>query len=104
MKYIFLILAATFALSNGYGSEEPRFEASNKIYIQPNQITFSENGIFVYLENAWHGAKAIHVDSTGMYVNDLVDRSIWDWICRYCATSNPYWRTTCEGCGRGRGG
>ena len=103
MKYVLLFLAAIFTFSNGHCSEELRSDPCEKTYIQPNQISISEGGIFVYVDNTWLAAEAIHADASGIYVSDLVDNHGWtQWKCRYsdCNYINPWYVNECQGCGR----
>ena len=75
MKYILSIIAATFAFSQGYCGTEPKIESSEKIYVQPHQIAFSDNGIFVQVGGEWVATEALHTDAIGIYAVDNKPRT-----------------------------
>ena len=99
VKYNSLFLATMFTLSNAFGFEESKIDALNKIYVQFNQISLSERGIFVYLEDAWIATEAIHSDSSGMYVTHSVGDNYFGWACPNCGTENSSFSNMCKKCG-----
>jgi hypothetical protein len=82
MKYLAMFIVF-FAFSYANCAERPRPAASEKFYVHPSQVSISESGIFVRVENEWFPAEAIHTDASGIYASGLVDSSRVDtsWHC-----------------------
>ncbi len=100
MKYI-LFLFLLIGITCGYSAELPKFESSEKIYLQPEQISISENGIFVNIANAWFAIAAICHDAKGIYVDEArVGIEYFTWECRYCHFVNPWYVNACQKCGK----
>jgi len=97
MKYIYLLILTLWGMSHGYCL--PVQYHQDKLYVQPNQITLSEEGIFVYLENAWHAAESVHADEQGIYITTLQDKT-WNWKCPKCGHNNSWLVNKCEKCGK----
>jgi len=99
MKYA-LLIAMFFTLSYGNCAEETRLEACEKVYVQPDQISITGDGIFVYVGNVWLAAKALHADAAGVFARGPdVD---WTWTCP-CGEENSVFRASCKKCGRRHG-
>ena len=94
MKY-FLFLFTLIGMSCGYSTE-----LSEKIYLQPEQISISEKGIFVNISNAWFATAAICQDVKGLYVEEArIGSEHFTWECRYCHYVNPWYENACQKCG-----
>ena len=98
MKRVLFFLAAISALSCGHCSEEPTFDSCEKIYVEPNQISFSKNGIFVYLDNAWLATEAVHSDASGIYVSNFGHSKFAGWNCPKCGFFNSWLVNQCAKC------
>jgi hypothetical protein len=100
MKY-FAVFIALFVFSSVNCVEESRLAAPEKFYIHPSQISISEGGIFVRIEDEWFPAEALHADTCGIYASGLVDSARIDtnWHCTL-GHQNEWWRIHCKQCGR----
>lgn len=86
---IFLTLLSPFLLrSNAMEGEE-------KIYIEPTQIGFSQEKIFVELEQGWVEVNTIESDSQGLFIIPPY-YSPCGWKCKLCNTCNEFWRFICK--------
>jgi len=99
MKYISLFLATIYSLSGGYCFEGSKIDSCNKTYVQPEQISFSDGGIFVLLGNAWLATESVHADASGMYVTNIVDSKFFGWKCPKCGYENSSLVNMCAKCG-----
>lgn len=103
MKYALFLFAALFTISQEIRAEELRFDSCEKIYVHPNQISISEQGIFVYVGNEWLAAESLHADASGVYAG--VSADLWTWKCSYSdcgATNSAFSPNKCSSCGRPR--
>jgi hypothetical protein len=71
---------------------------SEKTYIQPDQIAFAQDGIYVQIDNQWIPTESIHADACGIYVTEDT-RDITHWICPRCHHENGLFTRRCKNCG-----
>lgn len=95
---ILSVLGLTIMAVNVFAGEEARFDvAPEKIYLDSSKIHIEGKDIFVYLNESWTKATALHTDTNGIYVM-MVD----SWKCRD-GHPNPPWATRCWTCGKAQG-
>jgi hypothetical protein len=70
-----------------FGQSEMLSNQYKKIYVQPEQITLTQDGIFVYLENQWISTDILQVDAEGIYVSQD-ERDWFHWKCPSCQYIN----------------
>jgi hypothetical protein len=95
-SFIFFLIIGFFSASQGFSYEQQGINRSEKIYVQLNQVSLSENGIYVNLNNEWIPTEAIHLDTEGLYVTD---NAIGDWKCPKCHHQNKWYHSHCQNCG-----
>ncbi len=75
--------------------EKTDFSNTTKIYIDPQNVHFHENNIYVGVNQNWLQTDAIHADENGLYMVDY-------WMCEYCKYTGSKGLWTCDSCGRRR--
>lgn len=102
MKFIKLLSLFAFACicSIAHAQETTQDVSDSKItkmYIEPNQIQFDENNIYVCINQNWTRTTALYTDRNGFYIVDEQG----GWTCPRCNTYNtsPY---DCIRCGYSR--
>lgn len=90
MRYLFLLLTL---LSPTWLRAFP-VQQDDKVYIEPTQVGFSENKIFVKFDEEWVEIDAIRSDKEGLYIKP----PYFDcgWKCTRCGTGNEAWRFICR--------
>ncbi len=75
-------------------------DVKSKIYVQPKDITFKDNEIYVFLNQNWVKTNTVYTDAQGLFV----DSSKIGWTCSYCGWYNTDNIYVCENprCGRQR--
>ncbi len=74
--------------------------SSQRIYVSPEQITFSEKGIFFHQNNSWVKTNAIFHDNKGMFITSFDNEWSWYWTCPNCGyEDNTGWDRECRECG-----
>ncbi len=110
MRHLLINLFATFAclsFTNSYGEENVNFTATQtlpeqsvieknvqKIYVQPSDIYFSDNQIFVQTPKGLIQVHSLKTDSHGIYYKTARPYS---WDCPRCGEYNAY-DYYCEHC------
>jgi hypothetical protein len=87
---LFFILLTSWAFAQDNPSE--------RICVQPDQILFHQNSIFVHIDNQWIETESIHADARGIYITDDI-RDIFHWICPKCGYQNGLFDKRCQNCG-----
>lgn len=59
-----------------------------KIYLKPENVAITENGIFFQINDEWIMTEAIYFDSTGLYVSSLENEWSINWTCPKCKFVN----------------
>lgn len=95
-SFMFFLIIGLFSVSQGFSHDMQRIDRGEKIHVQPNQVYFSQNAIYVNLNNEWVPTEAIHVDAQGLYVTD---NAIGDWKCPKCYHQNKWYHSRCQNCG-----
>lgn len=104
--HLFFVLSTLgiFSISQGFGNETQSSKCREKIYVHSNQVSVSQNGIYVNVNNQWIPTDSLHTDAQGIYVmsDALVDEKKWGpmyWICPECGYQNSFTSNACENCG-----
>ncbi len=100
MKFSFFFLFIAICCAVNANEKTIHTLASNitKTYIDPNNIQFDNNNIYVCVNQNWVQTNAVCKDEQGLYIIDEQGA----WKCSYCkqwTDSNPW---TCDFCGRRR--
>lgn len=69
------------------------------MYVQPDQIAITHEGIFLQLYDEWIPTEALHYDTSGLFITNMSDEWSVHWTCSVCGYSNSLWRNTCKNCG-----
>ncbi|MDP1608198.1 MAG: hypothetical protein Q8L98_02655 [Chlamydiales bacterium] len=93
-RFFFLIIGI-FVVSQAFSQEKQEINQSEKIYVQPDQISLLPDGISVCLNSQWFPVNAIYSDSQGVYVTNL---SFFTWICPKCGWENSWLDNQCQNC------
>lgn len=74
---------------------------SEKIYIDPSDVYFSEKIIMIHLkDDLWAQANTVHVDGAGLYISSFIPVNEWGkWVCEVCGKRNSRIRSVCKECG-----
>jgi hypothetical protein len=91
MKYYFLFLMVFGSNFLSASNEPPK-----KLYLNPSNIFFQENKIFILHENGVYKVTSIHSDNDGLYVDDCFPMPF---VCQRCGLRNPGTNFACERCG-----
>ncbi len=107
MKAVFAFLVFTSSLMGFLNAEEDKcseYSISEKTYIDPNQVHFIEDAIYVNIQRLWVQTTAVHVDSNGFYISSFrpVDESSFSWKCGKCGKYNEAFHNFCKKCGNPR--
>ena len=97
LSFLFFILIPLISFANESHPQIHDFlskPAEKKIYIEPIQIGFSNNKIYVNFEGHWQTVDAIYSDNSGIYIKPPYFN--YPWKCRLCGVSNEFWRQTCK--------
>ena|ERR1700722_3246733 len=96
---LFLILTGAGGLNQTYATiQTVSFDEGSKIYVSPEQIQITKDGIFVVLEFEYIQIQAIMQDDQGIHYLKIPPLY---WTCRKCGYSgNPPWINYCQQCGR----
>ena len=97
MKFlrIFALLLSVFCVSQGFCHERQDRSSSEKVYVQPNQISFLSDGIFILLNNQRVPVDAISVDSNGVYASSVK----FSRTCPKRGHENKWYANQCANCG-----
>jgi len=76
-------------------------DSSDKIYIQPLNVTLRGNEIWIQLDTEWVRVRSLSSDANGVFLAKD-DLPLGFWICKNGHTNYP-WTFVCS-CGAGRGG
>ncbi len=87
---LFSQTTGAFAASEHYSEETNSFRCCGKIYVAPEQVAMSAEGIFVKFEDKWFQTESLFSDHRGVFVQNL--RSSDD------GCSSPY--IVCRNCKR----
>lgn len=101
MKVFFVFLVLTIAGIGGtnqsYANVFVFSSDADKLYVSPDQVMISHEGIFVLVEEEFIQVQAILQDDNGIY---YLRPSIY-WSCKKCGYSqNPAWTNYCQNCKR----
>jgi hypothetical protein len=81
-------------MSNGQETEK---EESEKIYIIPKQLSFTEREIYAYIDKEWALVNTIGSDPSGLYVHLRVTNYPYTrWLCPKCGYNNAGYSKTCQ--------
>ncbi len=76
-----------FFCNLAFGQSEMLSNQYKKIYLQPEQITLTQDGIFVYIGNQWSSTDTLQSDAEGIYISQ--DERDWlQWKCPRCGYIN----------------
>ncbi len=90
------LLLSICSLSYAHAQEGP-VAKKDRIYINPKDIAFNNNEMYVSINNNLVQTSAVYSDATGVYVDQ--NQISWTCGCGYHNTTNVW---TCDGCGRRR--
>jgi len=76
--------------------ESTQFE---KIYLQPDQVAITSDGIFFLQGDYWIMTDAIYNDNFGLFISRAKDEWSLHWKCPKCGHENGAWRRSCANCG-----
>lgn len=65
-----------------------------KFYIEPTQIGFSNNKIYVNFDGDWKSVDAIYADKEGIYIKPFYFN--YPWKCKVCGITNEFFRDKCK--------
>lgn len=94
--FVAMLMTSTFTFGN-----EKEFLPCDKVYIVKDQLFFSENSIFVNVENEWVETDAIKIDGHGLYFSSFSTHQLnidFKWKCPKCDYRNYPWANTCKKC------
>jgi predicted RNA-binding Zn-ribbon protein involved in translation (DUF1610 family) len=77
----------------------PVFTKCEKIYVQPEQVALTPEGIYFQFEDSWIMTDAIHCDSSGIFISSTSSEWSFSWTCPKCGTENGPLRRSCKKCG-----
>lgn len=100
LTFLFLVLSAiVHANDKDHSNLSSKFVPCEKIYVQPDQIAITNEGIFIKHNNEWIPTGSIQYDASGLFISNTSDEWSIRWFCPKCGHSNAAWRNTCENCG-----
>lgn len=73
--------------------DDNKVVARDKIYIMPEQIYISQEGIFIFDKEAWIRVEQLNWDENGMYCFGMLDK-----IIDKCPNGHKIWCGRCGGC------
>lgn len=94
---LFFIILPLFSFAHEEVSQGQIYPPKNKEikhYVDPTQIGFSNNKIFINFDEEWHSVDAIYADKEGIYIKSSYVNSPWK--CNTCSIINEFWRSTCK--------
>lgn len=83
-----------------FANQPQKFKQREKMYVQPSQIAFERNSIFVQLGNQWIPVASLHVDAEGIFIiQDERETDPLHWSCPRCKFQNFIGDNKCKRCG-----
>ncbi|CCB87192.1 putative uncharacterized protein [Parachlamydia acanthamoebae UV-7] len=75
--------------------------AEDKIYVDPDQVIFEKNGLFISVEGSILPINQLNHDEEGFYfcpedINSI--QSPKEWACLVCGHDNWFWKKRCAEC------
>lgn len=101
---VIFIAMCSFAYTN-------TFTPYSKTYVNPKQIIFLDNAIWIQMNDYIFQTDSIHIDTQGLYFQTIKysDCGALQWLCTKeiapgspCNTCNPDWYGRCSTCGKWR--
>lgn len=89
------LLIPLFSFANGDQPQKSYLRPKpigEKFYIQPTQIGFSNNKIYVNFDGDWQSVKAIFADKERIYIMPQYS----PWKCKECSVINEFFRAKCK--------
>lgn len=86
---LFLLLAPVVSFAHEL---KPSIPVEKKFYIEPTQIGFSNNKIYVSFDGDWQSVYAIYADKKGIFIRPTYS----PWECKQCGITNEFFRTQCK--------
>lgn len=66
--FLFALTALIHADENHHSSHLAKFVACEKMYLHPDQVAISQDGIFCFLNEQWIATEALHHDVSGLFI------------------------------------
>ena len=98
-KLLILLFALTTLVYADESYDSCHSSACEKIYLDPNQVAITEDGIFCLLNNQWMATEAVHYDAAGLFITNASEEWSIRWTCPKCGHRNSVIRNACENCG-----
>lgn len=94
MKTIVLLAFIGILLPVASYAQSAKESEIQKIYIKPSQFTFTDEGMFAYVESEWIPVSSLYSDAEGVYL--AYSKYPWmRWICT-CGYNNYGGDQTCQ--------
>ncbi len=86
---IFGMLFSIVSYAQSVDTQEPE---PQKVYVEPEQLSFTNKAIFAFVAGEWVAVNAVNSDDNGVYIAAVQTR----WICPLCLYNNRERAKTCE--------
>lgn len=95
---LFLFFGMAHAHERDSSISIPAFVKCEKLYVQPDQVAVTAEGIYFQLEDSWVMTDAVHRDNAGIFISSVSDEWSWTWKCPKCGHKNSALSRSCEKC------
>ena len=105
MRNVFFRISCLFLMFCGFAHAQQedrtaaKFVSCEKFYVQPNQISMTQDGIFILNEDTWIMTDAIHHDGSRLYISSMSEEWSFSWECPICHHINGPFDKSCQECG-----
>ena len=96
---LFLLTGIANANDKEISSASLKFVPCEKIYVQPDQVAITNEGIFLQLNEEWVPTEAIQYDASGIFVTSISSEWSFRWTCPKCGYENGPFSRKCGNCG-----
>lgn len=101
-KFLFSLLLIFF-MANSFAciNDGRHYITCEKTYISPNQVAFSQAGIFVFMADHWIQTEAVYSEQKGLFIMNYVTSCPDDyWWCFNCYKCVHVSYKRCPTCGK----
>ena len=103
MRFFVFFLVLTFtnlAVACQECPEKPEFRPCKKTYVEPFQVAFQENGIFIAYNEFVFQISALYSDTNGLFFQDVkrAKCNLLEWECPRCSACNWFTEGSCYVC------
>lgn len=94
---VILLVTGIVGINQSYANDFSSHSDAEKMYVLPEEVEITSEGIFVLFEGEKMPVQAIIEDDQGIY---YLFPPKFTWTCGNCKEKNAPWRVLCWNCGK----